>query len=171
MVHRKNNSLARLSLKGSHAAWAAAVVGCSTLYGCEKPEEPRVIEHSYNPYDHFNCSPDRAETTGEIVALELLREIRDPAQNEEACDKLDEILRQRTRHREFMSRDPQDCDWGEVHPVASFDATLRPMGDELSDLCKWPARQLQARGIEILESLPPEERNQIERNWDKIVGR
>lgn len=171
MELRKNKSPPRFSSKRANNAWTAAVLGCLVLSGCEKAEEPRVIEYSFNAYDHFDCSSDRAEAIGESVALELLRQIGDPAQNEEACDKLDEILRQRTRHSEFVSRDPQDCDWGGDHPIETFDATLRPIGDELSDLCEWPARQLQARGRAILDSLPPEERNQIERNWDAYAGR
>ena len=126
-----------------------------------------------------SCTAEETERVAHSVARDLLARIEQLQTRQAACDELDEILKQGDGHEAFEISGPGGCEWdwtGSNGPSEIVIESLEPEAQSMSVLCDWPARQakarrenMESRGRAVLNSLPAEEREQIEREWNNYT--
>jgi hypothetical protein len=139
-------------------------------FGCENAEHTAEIYNSPQ-----TCEPEFARNVGREVAENILIRLENEETRLVACNDIDEIIRFPTSTDIFDAAKPDDCEWAwseEEKPFKGFSEVMEPKGDTLAVLCDWPGRQSEARrrnfedqGRTILNDLPTDEREQIEREW------
>ena len=132
------------------------------LFACtDEPSEVVFESPSY-------CTEEQAKIAGESRVAELLSEVENEETREQACTEIDDLIRDRYSREEYEAFRPEGCERSSTDsdPYEFAEVIMREQENKLAELCQWRRKDAERRGRQILDSLPQEERRQIEEEWN-----